>query len=216
MRAELRGEAGAVIGRRVERGGRVTWYDRVDAETAGRLGLVLGALERNDAGEAALEVTLVHGRAVELRVRAAARVHGELAPAGPVSALGDLVSSLRGAEPQAGGHGRRLEAEVALDLTDPANRRALLGVLEVMRLRAPPADWDDRVRALAHRLDADGAVDIRLLRVGLEESELGAEAALGLGVGGSYEHTEEVRDLLRAWSLPPGGSLQEREDCMPA
>ncbi len=123
---------------------------------------------------------------------------------------------LRGAEPQAGGHGRRLEAEVALDLTDPANRRALLGVLEVMRLRAPPADWDDRVRALAHRLDADGAVDVRLLRVGLEESELGAEAALGLGVGGSYERTEEVRDLLRAWSLRAGGSLQEREDCIPA
>ena len=214
--ADLRGEGGAVVGRRVEPGGRVTWYDRIDAETTGRLGLVLGALERHDAGEAALEVTFFHGRAVELRVRAAARVHGDIAPPGPATALGDLVRSLRGAEPQPGGNGRRLEAEVALDLTDPANHRALVGVVEVMQLRAPPADWGDRVRALAHRLDVDGAVDVRLYRVGLEDSDIGAEAALGIGLGAAYDHTQEVRDLTRAWSLRAGGSLQEREDCIPA
>ena len=85
-----------------------------------------------------------------------------------------------------------------------------------MRLRVRPSDWDDRLRALAARLDADGAVDVRVLRVGLDERDLGAEAALGLIVGGSYRRTQEVRDLLRAWSLRAGGGLQEREDCVSA
>ena len=79
-----------------------------------------------------------------------------------------------------------------------------------------PSDWDDRLRALAERLDADGAVDVRLLRVGLEERDLDAEAAIGLGVGGSYRRTQEVRDLMRAWSLSAGGGLREREDCVSA
>ncbi len=35
-------------------------------------------------------------------------------------------------------------------------------------------------------------------------------------VGGSYRRTQEVRDLLRAWSLRAGGGLQEREDCVSA
>ena len=36
--ASLGAELGAVMGRRIEPGGRVTWYDRVDGETAGQLG----------------------------------------------------------------------------------------------------------------------------------------------------------------------------------
>ena len=78
-----------------------------------------------------------------------------------------------------------------------------------------PSDWADRLRALAERLDADGAVDVRLLRVGLDERDLGAEAALGLSLGGEYRRTQEVRDLMRAWSLR-GGGLREREDCVAA
>jgi hypothetical protein len=55
-----------------------------------------------------------------------------------------------------------------------------------------------------------------MLRVGLEQRDLGAEAALGLGAGGSYRRTSEVRDLVRAWSLRAGGGLREREDCVSA
>ena len=43
-----------------------------------------------------------------------------------------------------------------------------------------------------------------------------AEAALGLVVGGNYRRTQEVRDLVRAWSLRAGGGLREREDCVSA
>jgi hypothetical protein len=96
------------------------------------------------------------------------------------------------------------------------NRRALVGVVDMLRLRVAPRDWDDRLRALAARLDADGDVDVRVLRVRIDERDLGAEAALGLGVGGAYRRTREVRDLLRAWSLRAGGGLREREDCVTA
>jgi len=215
--AEEEGEAGLIMGRRVARGGRVTWYDRIDVEAAGRLGAVLGAVQARHASEAALEITSVHGRPVELRVRAAARWHGEVdLPAGAGS-LSDVTAVLRGAPaPPPGGFGRRVEVEVALDLTDPANRRALAGAAEVLALRVRPSNWGDRLRALAERLDAEGAVDVRLLRVGLEERDLGAEAALGLVVGGNYRRTQEIRDLVGAWSLRGGGGLREREDCVSA
>jgi hypothetical protein len=214
--AEEEGEAAAVMGRRLSRDGRVTWYDRLDAETAGRLGAVLGAVEAHQAGEAALEVSVQDGRPVELRLRAAARVHYDV-ELGPAASVADVATRLRGASASGpGGAGRRVEAEVSLDLTDVRNRRALLGLVDVLRLRVAPHDWDDRVRALAARLDADGAVDVRMLRVGLEQRDLGAEAALGLGAGGSYRRTSEVRDLVRAWSLRAGGGLREREDCVSA
>ena len=78
-----------------------------------------------------------------------------------------------------------------------------------------PSDWDDRLRALAARLDADGAVDVRVLRVALDERDLGAEAALGPGVGGGYRRTREVRDLLQRLVAARGRTAcSEREDCV--
>jgi hypothetical protein len=215
---EEEGEAGAVFGRRLGRDGRVTWYDRVDGESLGRLGALLGAVEARAAGTGWLEVTLDHGRPVELRLRVAARWQGDLELPQAVATVRDVAARLRGAPTQPGGFGRRIEAEVALDLSDARNLRALAGVIDVSRLRVAPRDWDDRLRALAARLDADGDVDVRLLRVGVDERDLGAEAALGLGVGvgGAYRRTREVRDLLRAWSLRAGGGLREREDCVSA
>jgi hypothetical protein len=214
--ASLGAEFGAVMGRRIEPGGRVTWYDRVDGETAGQLGVVLGALQRHDAAQAAFAITTVHGRPVELRVSAAARIHGEVAPPGPVSSLDDLGNRLQGVRASPGGHGRRLEAEVSLDLADPANLAAVRGVIEMLGLRAPPTDWPRRVRALAARLDADGAVDVRVFRERLSQNALGADVGAGAGFGAGYDRTEEARELLAAWSLRAGGRLQEREDCTPA
>jgi prepilin-type processing-associated H-X9-DG protein len=211
---EARAQLGAVAGRRYERDGRVVYSDRIDAETAGQLGLLLATVERHDAGEAALEITVEHGRPTELRLRAAARMHGDAAPVSPTTSLTDLASLIRGDAPRPRGHGRRLEAEVALDLRDPANRAALKGFVEIAALRAQPSEWDDRVRALAQRIDAAAAVELRVYRVGLEDKGFVGEAALLAGAG--YDRTAEARDLLQAWSLPPGGTLQEREDCVPA
>jgi hypothetical protein len=213
---ELEGEVGGVVGRRLGRDGRVTWYDRVDGESLGRLGVLFGALEARAATAGSLEVTLDHGRPLELRLRAAARWHGDTELPHAAATVRDIAASLRGAPASPGGRGRRIEAEISLDLTDPANRRALAGVVDVWRLRVPPSDWDDRLRALAARLDADGDLDVRVLRVRMDERDLGAEAALGLSVGGGYRRTQEVRELLRAWSLRAGAGLREREDCLTA
>jgi hypothetical protein len=213
---ELEGEVGGVVGRRLGRDGRVTWYDRVDSESLGRLGALLGALEARETNAGSLEVTFDHGRPLELRLRAAARWHGDLELPQAAATVRDVAATLRGAPASLGGRGRRIEAEVSLDLTDPANRRALAGVVDVWRLRVPPSDWDDRLRALGARLDADGDVDVRVLRVRMDERDLGAEAALGLSVGGGYRRTQEVRELLRAWSLRAGAGLREREDCVTA
>jgi hypothetical protein len=214
---DVEAEAGVVAGRRIARGGRETWYDRLDGEAAGRLGMLLGAVESHSAGTAALEITLDHDRPVELRVRAAARVYDDVELPGPISSLRAVAAQVRGATAPSGGNfGRRLEAEVSLDLTDPRNRSAVSGVVDMMALRVAPGEWDDRLRALAARLDADGAVDVRVLRVGLQERDMGAEGGIGLGAGGSYRSTQEDRRLLRAWSLRAGGPLHEREDCVTA
>ena len=179
--------------------------------------MLLGAVESHSAGTAALEITLDHDRPVELRVRAAARVYDDVELAAPLSSLRSVAAKVRGATAPSGGNfGRRLEAEVSLDLTDPRNRRAVSGVVDMMALRVAPREWDDRLRALAARLDADGAVDVRLLRVGLQERDMGTGVGLAVGVGGSYRSTQEDRRLLRAWSLRAGGPLHEREDCVTA
>jgi hypothetical protein len=206
-------EAHAVVGRRVEPGGRVVYYERADAELGAHLGLAIGALEEHGAAELGIEVTVERGRATLLRLRSAALVHGDLAPAGPAT-LGDLAAVLRSRAPQSDGNGRRAEIDVTLDLTKPENRRAVLGFLEIALPGLTPGGWHTRVRELGRRLDVDGAVDVRLFRVGLDERDVGVEAALLGGAG--YDRTVETRELLRAWSLPPGGTLHEREDCIPA
>ena len=217
MGVEEEAEVGAILGRRVTRDGRVTWYDRFDFEAAGRLSAVLGALEARTAGAVALEVTSLHDRPVELRLRTAARWHGDVDLPGLASSLQDVASALRGAP--AGGPGRAGPAGRGRGLARPHGSRqpqALAGVVEVMGLRVRPGDWDDRLRALAERLDRDGSVDVRVLRVGLDEQDVGADVALGISLGGDYRRTQEVRDLLRAWSWRAGRGLQEREDCVSA
>ena len=126
----------------------------------------------------------MHGRPVELRVRAAARVHGERRAAGP----GRARSATSGPPPgrpleprraRAPARGRgRARPDRPRQPRRRARRRRVLG------LRAPPADWPRRVRALAARLDADGAVDVRVFRDAPPQSALGADVGAGAGFGG--------------------------------
>ena len=212
--AEAHLDAEGMLGRRVGPGDRTVYYWRTDAETGAHLGPAFGALEAHGAGELGLELTVEHGRATQLRVRGAVRVHGELVTPTAATTLADLISLLRGEPTRPAGQGRRAEVDVTLDMTEPENRRAVVGFLGVARPGVTPGGWPARVRALAHRLNVAGAVDVRLFRVRLGEREVGVDAALLAGAG--YDRTAEARDLLQAWSRPPGGTLQEREDCVPA
>ena len=212
--AEAHAEGGGVLGRRVGPGDRTVYYERMDAELGAHMGALFGALDTHEAGELGLEVTVEHGRATQLRLRGAARVHGELVPPGPASTYGDLVSLLQGDPARPVGRGRRAEVDVTLDLTVPENRAAALGVLELARPGVTPGGWQRRVATLAQRLYSDGAVDVRVFRVGLDERAVAGDLALLGGAG--YDRSAEVRELLGAWALPPGGTLREREDCVPA
>ena len=210
--------AGAVAGRRVS-GRRTTWYLRADAALTARLGGVIGALQRARQGSAGLEISLVDGRPVELRVRGAAAMRGQLELLGATTSLTQLSRRLRGATGagRAGrGTGLGVEAEVSLDLTDVRNRRAAMDVLRMLEPGASAGQWDDRLRTLAERLDADGSVDVRILRVSASERETRAQGALGVQLGAGYAREEQTRELLRAWSLRRGGALHEREDCVSA
>jgi hypothetical protein len=212
------GSLGAVVGRRVS-GARRTWYARIDASTAGRLGAVLGAVELTRRGDAALELTFAGDRPVEMRVRGAAALRDQLDLLGATTSLEGLAARLRLATDGAGGAGAGLgvEAQVSLDLTDERNRRAALDFVGMLRPGISPGQWDDRTRALAQRLDADGSVDVGVFRVGASsQQEFDAGAAFGVKLGGEYRREVETRELLRAWSLRHGGALGEREDCVSA
>jgi hypothetical protein len=208
------GSLGAALGRRVDHA-RETLYLRLSASAAARLGAVVGSLSAAQSSEAVLEVTRERGRLVEARVTGAATLQGQLSLGGSTTSVAELADRLEQAQARhdLGGASLAAEGSVRLDLTDAANRAAVLGVATMLRPGVPPADWDDRLRALAGRLDAEGSVDLALYRQKL--SETGGEAGVRLGIGlvGSYQRIDDVRELAGAWSLRHGGTLREREDC---
>ena len=110
--------------------------------------------------------------------------------------------------------GQRLQVAATLDLTVPANRAALDRVLAGMDPRGLGRDLPAAVVALGGRLAADGLVDVA--RYGTSKWGIGggAEAALGLKVGGELSVSDERTHLLDAWSRPPGGLWERRLDCV--
>lgn len=196
-----------VLGRG-RRGSRTTWYVKVSADAAGQLGTIVGSMSGNGRGEAVLEVAFEGRQPVELRAKGSAAGAGALELSPGARDLPGVAEQLRGRSGQAGSGA--VEADVALDLRDPANRAAAAGLL---RPDASAAQWHGSLRALAGRLDAAGRADIRLYD--LEQEESGGDVEL-FGIGGGRTQTKEVRRFTRGWSLAPGGDLREREDCAEA
>ena len=208
--AEL--ELATVIGRRTA-GRTSTTYVKVSGESTGRLGAALASLASDNAGEVVLELTSYDGRPRELRATAAAAVGLQAEALGAGADLGRIAERLRDARAGAGagtGAGLAAEATVALDLRDPANLEAAQGVLAALR---SPWRLGSSMAALGSRMDSDGTLDVRVFRSGVERTETGGDAALGLKFGANYERVERGRSLLAAWTSEGGGPLREREDC---
>jgi len=206
-----RAESLRVVGRRVA-GDRTTYYLRLDGTATAHLGIVLGSLAGSHGQEGALEVTLAGGQLVDVRARLATSVAsgGELL--GARMDLGRLVDRLRAAAAAAPADGRgglALEASAGLDLSDPADRRAVEALLSP---GLSPQGWIERVRAFGRRLDSAGRVDLAVLRA--QEDSGGREAGVGalVQVGAGYRRSQSTRELLAAWSLR-AGELRRREDC---
>jgi hypothetical protein len=201
---------GLLVAGRRRAGRRVTTYLRFGADVTVHLGTVLASLGAAERTQGVLELTREDGRLVEARVRAAAEVAGEVEIAGSSATLAGVADRVRSAVRAARGGGVAMEAQVSLDLTDPANLRAVAGLLQP---GSTPLGWAERARALGRRLDVAGEVDLDLVRTTRETSghELGIGAGLRMAAG--YTRTRAARELLAAWSLRAGGPLRRREDC---
>ncbi|CAA9479079.1 MAG: hypothetical protein AVDCRST_MAG69-655 [uncultured Solirubrobacteraceae bacterium] len=206
---------GRLLGRRVA-GARTTWYVRVEAGAAARLGAVIGAVGASGRADVVLEVTTEKGRAVAAAVSGSAAGGGDLGLYGHTTDLASLSRRLRAAGAGAGGAGREgrfIQTSVALDLAVRENRDAVGGVLDVLRFRVPPAEWSARLDALGARLDADGRIDVSVFRSATREKVRSAQVAIGAGIGVELVAGHETRELVAAWSAH-GGPLREREDCV--
>ncbi|HEX8105849.1 MAG TPA: hypothetical protein VF533_24750, partial [Solirubrobacteraceae bacterium] len=198
-----------VMGRRIA-GDRRTLYLRLRDSGVAHAGVLFASLQATRGAELLLELTSERGRPVQARFRAAVEGAWEADALGASVDLADVARAARGAAARhrAGDlGGTRLDAAVTLDLRDEANRRALHGVLSP---GASPLEWDDRIAALARRLDVAGAVDLTVSTTTATETSHDVEVP---GVGAGYERTERTRHLVEAWSRPGGGGLRRREDC---
>lgn len=212
---EARAQLSRVIGRRRSRT-RDTWYFRVDGAAAARLGMVAGAMGAATDGTSVLEVTSERGRLLSASVTSAAGVAGELSLYGHTTDLGRLADRIRRASAEATGAGRggmSLQTSVSLDLTVAGNRAALVGALDVLRLRSAPEEWPARIGRLGDRLNSHGRVDVSLYRSASSEREESAQLGLGLQLGLERLRTQRTRELIGAWTAQ-GGPLREREDCV--
>lgn len=197
---------GAVLGRQTA-GSRTTWYLGLDGSLLLHLGPVLSPLAGARSASAVVELTSDHGRPVELRVRAAATASGDPVLSMLTMSDAQLGDALRASLAGAGPGGRALEAEVALDLRDPANLAAVQAFLSGGLPRP------EEVAALGRRLTSDAAVDLHLFDYHASDFDVSGELGFGGRVGAEYQRSVEVRRLLGAWSRRPGGPVRPREDC---
>jgi hypothetical protein len=195
---------GAVLGRQTA-GSRTTWYVEVDGKLLKHVGPVLSPLAGARTASAVMALTYDHGQPVELAVQAATAASDDPSLSGATLTGADLAARLRQAV--TGPPGGALEADVALDLRDPANLAA------VRNFFSGGLPGPSEIAALARRLDADAAVDLRLFDYRATDFDVNGNLGLGARLGAGYERTVEVRRLRRAWSRLPGDRLREREDC---
>lgn len=204
----LDGVASAMLGARHDRRtGRVTVSLGVGASGTGLVKALLAGGAGALAGQAVLGLTLDrHGRPAELTLSATGTV------AGGASLPTGIADALKGAIPgtsSASTDGRRWELGARVDLRDPA----VAGAWEAYR-RAPASA--SGIRALGGALRSHATVDVRTYAVDGSASGVGGSLALGVKLGGEFEHAVDRARLLAAARRPPFGLWEERMDCLVA
>ena len=115
----------------------------------------------------------------------------------------------------AASRGELVEEVTRLDLRDRRNRRAARRFVAALGPVGDPFTLPARARALERRLDADGEREVRLFSTTTEESEVSADAAAGLKLGGAVARRATERTLTSAYTSPAGATLfLERTDCL--
>jgi Flp pilus assembly pilin Flp len=203
---QLDGVASAMLGgRRDRRNGQVTVSLGAGASGAGLVSLVVGGGAGALDGQAVLGLTLDrHGRPAELTLSATGRV------AGGASLPSGIADALQGAIPgtsSSSTSGRRWELGARVDLRDPA----VAGAWQAFR-RAPASVA--AIRALGEALHSHATVDVRTYALDGTASGAGGSLALGVKLGGEYEHAVDRARLLAAARRPPFGLWEARVDCV--
>jgi hypothetical protein len=174
------------------------------------MGLVSAAIG-SDAGALDGQVVLGlaldrHHRPVELTVSATGRVaDGAMLPAGIADAL------RQAADPRTSSStgGRRWEFGARVDLHDPA----VAGAWKAFR-RSPTSTA--AIRALGEQLRTHASLDVRSYRLDGSFTGISGSVALGIKIGGEYEHTTNHAQLMAAVTRPPLGLWEARVDCVRA
>lgn len=211
---ELDGAAEAAGGAKVltsgPEAGNVELHYELSAEAAGDLGIL--AMGPGVGGDAKVTVTMILDnqgdnvfRPTRLKVSATAGYTGSPLNVTDIVHQADLAGLTRAIERASAGStdgtGRQIELTGELDLTDPENLAAAVGLL---------GGGVGGVPALVQRLDEDGRLTFQTYET--SASETGAEIAVGLGVGGGggFDSSSDTQDLTSALVRDPGGGWTPR------
>jgi hypothetical protein len=206
VNGQLDGVAGAMLGgRRDRRTGQVTVSLGAGASGAGLASLVVGGGAGALDGQAVLGLTLDrHGRPAVLTLSATGRVAGG---ASLPSGIADALQAALPGTSSSSTSGRRWELGARVDLRDPA----VAGAWEAFR-GAPTSAA--AIRALGASLHSHATVDVRTYALDGTASGVGGSVALGVRLGGEYEHAVDRAKLLAAARRPPFGVWEARTDCV--
>jgi hypothetical protein len=202
---QLDGVGNAMLGaRRDRRNGRLTISLSAGAAGSGLASLIIGGAAGVLDGQAVLGLTLDRGgRPAELTLNATGRTAaGATLPDG-------IAAAVQQALPPSASHtgGRRWEMGSRVDLHDPAVAAAWRA------FRASPTSVA-ATRRLGEQLRSHATVDVRTYALSSSSSGAGAAVALGIKLGGEFDHTIDRARLLTAVRRPPWGLWEQRLDCV--
>jgi hypothetical protein len=210
LEAAAEGAGGAKVFTSGPDAGDVELHFNLEAEVAADLGIL--ALGPGIGGDTTVTATLLLDntgdstfRPQKLTVTGTAGYSGSPLNATQILNEADLASLSTALESASAGSssgtGQQVEFSAELDLSDPQNLEATLGVL---------AGGAAGVPALVQRFDRDGRLTFQVYDTAATDS--GVEVAVGAGVGGGggVETSTDAQDLADAYVREPGGTWGPR------
>lgn len=196
-----------LLGARLRRDGRSTWFLQLDAVAAAQLAGGPTSVGADAQGQAVVSYALdAQRRPLRLTIHTVARAG---AGGGPTGSRGGWSGAL-GARA-----GLIVERDATLDLRDAANRAAASSFVAALRRPLALGALRRSLAALRERIAGAGVVDRRLYAVSSGAFEVGATVALGPELGGAFARTRQRMRLLRAETRLPGLPFLPRDDCRP-
>lgn len=199
---------GRLMGMRLRRDGRVTWFTQLDATLGAELGLEPAAVAAERTRATVVSYTLdAQHRPVELVLhKVATGGIGAALRGTPGRATADLGAGTVGVT----------ELDATLDLHDARNRAVAAAFVAALRSPADTRRLRDRTAAVGRRIASTGVVDQRTYALSSSAFSLGATVTLGGRLGGGFQHTAEGMRLLTAETRLPGLPFLPRDDCRPS